>query len=289
MARIVTVLLALSAASVPSSAFATQRIAVLDVKVDGGAAPTIGRQLTARLAQEIGARPNVSVIAPDDIRAMLEQHTQKQLLGCAEDSCLAEIGGALGVDLLVSGRVSKIGEAYGVSLSAVDPAEARAVGHVTETYRGESIALLELVGPMVAQLLSKAPLTGTLSIVGAVDGSRILIDDAVRGTAPAGQMAGVSIGARRVQIVADGYAPFEQHVIVRNGIETTLAVAQVELPSTPFYATWWFWTATAVAVGGGATAAILLGGGGDTPGGTPAGATGVGIGINADDALFGGR
>ena len=287
MARIVTVLLALSAASVPSSAFATQRIAVLDVKVDGGAAPTIGRQLTARLAQEIGARPNVSVIAPDDIRAMLEQHTQKQLLGCAEDSCLAEIGGALGVDLLVSGRVSKIGEAYGVSLSAVDPAEARAVGHVTETYRGESIALLELVGPMVAQLLSKAPLTGTLSIVGAVDGSRILIDDAVRGTAPAGQMAGVSIGARRVQIVADGYAPFEQHVIVRNGIETTLAVAQVELPSTPFYATWWFWTATAVAVGGGATAAILLGGGGDTPGGTPAGATGVGI--DADDALFGGR
>ena len=279
MARIVTVLLALSAASVPSSAFATQRIAVLDVKVDGGAAPTIGRQLTARLAQEIGARPNVSVIAPDDIRAMLEQHTQKQLLGCAEDSCLAEIGGALGVDLLVSGRVSKIGEAYGVSLSAVDPAEARAVGHVTETYRGESIALLELVGPMVAQLLSKAPLTGTLSIVGAVDGSRILIDDAVRGTAPAGQMAGVSIGARRVQIVADGYAPFEP----------TLAVAQVELPSTPFYATWWFWTATAVAVGGGATAAILLGGGGDTPGGTPAGATGVGIGINADDALFGGR
>ena len=45
----------------------------------------------------------MKVIAPDDIRALLEQEANLQMMGCDDDSCLAEIGGALGVSLGVGG------------------------------------------------------------------------------------------------------------------------------------------------------------------------------------------
>jgi len=68
---------------------------------DGGADPQIGAQITGRLAEVIGKLPNVHVIAPDDIRGLLEKEAKRQLLGCDGESCLTEIVGALGADGVV--------------------------------------------------------------------------------------------------------------------------------------------------------------------------------------------
>ncbi len=269
---------------------ATTQIAVMDTKVDGGADAMIGGQITARIAEVLGTRSDTSVIAPDDIRAMLEQESQKQLLGCSEESCLAEIGGALGADILISSRISKLGDGFGVSMSAVEPKTARAIGHVTETWRGPSIMLLELIAPMIDKLLSPkgTVLTGAIDVQGAVDGSRILVDDQVRGTAPAGAMANIPIGARRVQIVADDYRPYERWIIVRTGETATVPAEQEAVPTAPFYETWWFWTATAVVVGAAVATPIVLTQG-DDPAAPNPGATGVNVSVNANEAFMGGR
>ena len=43
-----------------------------------------------------------------DIQDMLALESEKQLLGCSDDTnCLAEIGGALGVSYLVAGNIGK--------------------------------------------------------------------------------------------------------------------------------------------------------------------------------------
>ncbi len=263
------------------------RIAVLEVAVDGGADPTMKGQITGRIADVVGRRENVEVIAPDDIRAILEKEAEKQLLGCDDQSCLAEIGGALGADILLKGRVSKLEDGYAVTLSAVDATTANPLGHASETWRGESIGLLDLVVPMVDRALAAKGevLEGSIEVTGANEGAQIFVDDQIRGTAPAGQMGNVGIGARCLRVVADGYVPFERWVVVQKNRTTSVPVQLVALESAPFYATWWFWTLTAGAVvGAGVATAVLV-----TRDDTPGGSTGVNISVNADSAFTGGR
>lgn len=262
-----------------------QKIAVMDIRADGGADPVIGSQLTARVAEVLGKRPKTRVTAPDDLRALLEQEGRKQLAGCTDDSCLAEIAGALGVDAIVAGRISKIERGYALSMSLIDARDAHALGHVTETWGGESIALLDLVAPMIDTLFAGGnKLVGSLEIEGAVSGSKILIDEQVRGTAPAGQMANIPIGARKIQVLADDYQAFERWVVVKNGELVTVPVQQTALESSPFYATWWFWTVTGVVVAGAAVGSAVALSGGDS-----SGETGVSISANADSAFGGSR
>ena len=261
---------------------AEQSIGILETKVAGGVESVVGKQFTSRLAETLGRRPGVKVLAPDDIRAVLEQEAHRQLMGCADDRCLAEVGGALGVDLLVSGRIGKLEEGFAISLSGVDPVSVRSVGRVTETWRGPTLELLDLVGPMVDKLLGgEQRFTGALTLEGVVAGSRIFVDDAVRGTAPAGKMAGVEIGARRVQIIAEDYAPYERWVVIRKDETTAVAVVQLATPKAPIHQTWWFWTLVGVAVVGGATgAAFALRPASDS-------ATGVNVAVNANEAFQG--
>lgn len=267
---------------------AIKKIAVMDLRVDGGADPVVGAQVTARLAEVIGRRPYTTVIAPDDLRALLEQESRKQLVGCTDDSCLVEIAGALGVDVLVAGRISKIESGYAVALSLVDAKDAKALGHVSETWGGESIGLLELVAPMVDQLFNRGQnLVGSLELEGAASGSRILIDNQVRGTAPAGQMSGIPIGARKLQVFSDDHQPVERWVVIKTNERSTVAVEQKILESSPFYTKWWFWTIAAAGVAGTVAGVAVLSSGGDNPGG--GGETGVSITANADNAFSGGR
>lgn len=261
-------------------------IAVLALQVEGGADPVIGNQMTSRIAETIGKRGH-RVIAPDDVRALLEQEAQKQLMGCADDSCLAEIAGALGVDRVVSGRVSKVEGGFAISLSMVDSKSARALAHESETWRGESIALLELVPPMIDKLFGDRgkTLTGSIEIEGAVAGSRILLDDQVRGTAPAGQMANIPVGARRLQVISEDHQPFERWIVVKTNEVTTVPVQQEALPSAAVYQTWWFWSLAAAGVAGTAVGAAFLLKGDDAAGGQ----TGVNVAINSDRAFTGGR
>ncbi|MEQ9501978.1 MAG: hypothetical protein RIT81_34210 [Deltaproteobacteria bacterium] len=265
---------------------AGQKIAILEVTVEGGADPVVGRQMTARLAEVIARREGVTTIAPDDIRALLEKESEKQLLGCDDDSCLAEIGGMLGADVLVKGRVAKIEEGFALSINSVDARRAVPLGTVSDRWGGESIGLLEVVDPLVDRLFSKAPLFGAIEVTGAEDGSRIFVDDEIRGTAPAGQMSKIPVGARRVRVASEDHLPFERWVVVKTDKVTAVPVDLQDKPSSPFYATWWFWTATAVGVAGAAVGTAYLLGRDD--GGTP-GATGVNVAVDADAAFTGGR
>ena len=53
------------------------KIAVMELRADGGADPVIARQLAARVAEVAGKHAG-SIIAPDDLRALLEQESKKQ-------------------------------------------------------------------------------------------------------------------------------------------------------------------------------------------------------------------
>lgn len=70
-----------------------------------------GDLFTELLAQDL-ASLGVKVLTSRDVGAVVGLERQKELLGCAESSCVAELSNALGVDGLITGDVVVLGGAY---------------------------------------------------------------------------------------------------------------------------------------------------------------------------------
>ncbi|MFH1810086.1 MAG: hypothetical protein ABIJ09_15170 [Pseudomonadota bacterium] len=120
----------------PPAVARTCKIAVLDLKAGDGFTEKGVEALTDALATEIGQRSKCEVMSRADIRSMISFEAEKQLLGCGEESCLAELGGALGVDFLVTGSVSKMGESTLLSLKKINLVDLKVVRRVTDTFNG---------------------------------------------------------------------------------------------------------------------------------------------------------
>lgn len=85
-----------------------------------------------RLAADLAKIPRFSVVNSADLRAMLELEANRQLLGCTDDSCLREIGDALGADIVLSWRFGNAGEQSLLSVTLFDTRSARAVGRAQQ-------------------------------------------------------------------------------------------------------------------------------------------------------------
>ena len=280
---ICAVALAVIAQAAQTPAPPAPRYAVLRTEVGGGLDPAVGPQVASKIAEALRARTGGEVISSDEMIAMLQHEKERAILGsCKEgDSCLAELANALGADAIVAPRLSRVEGALLLSVSVVDAHSASGRARVTETWGGEPLVLLSLAGPVVDKLLAgEPPPAGVLDVVGAPAGARLILDGNVRGTAPAGQMGGVVVGAHRLEVQADGMQPLTRWIVVER--DQVLRVAVTLAPDeAPFYTTWWFWTgaaggvvATAAAVTG---VALLVGGG----------RTGVNVQVNADQVFAG--
>ncbi len=135
------------------------RYAVLDVRGVGKVESSQVEGLSALLASEIDRRPEVSVVRSAEINTMIGFEAQKQLLGCDDGGCLAEIGGALGVAFLVQTEVTQIGETYLLSLVLLDVEEARATRRVTREVPNES-KLIASLREAVAELMMDVATAG---------------------------------------------------------------------------------------------------------------------------------
>lgn len=83
-------------------------MAVLDLEAADGISKSLAATWTDVVVQEMQAHSGCTVLSRADIRAVISLEAEKSLLGCDEQSCLSELGGALGVSHLVTGRISRI-------------------------------------------------------------------------------------------------------------------------------------------------------------------------------------
>ncbi|MBI5508931.1 MAG: hypothetical protein HY903_09275 [Deltaproteobacteria bacterium] len=147
----------LTSATLAAAAHAEDRpkVAVLDVQTTG-IDPKLAPLLTEVLSVEIDALGRFEVLAGRDVATMLGFEKQKEVLGCAEMSCLAEIGGALGVQLLVAGDVGQIGETYVLNIKLINIAKAKTERRVYETVQGKIDVLLAAIKAGVHRLFPAA-------------------------------------------------------------------------------------------------------------------------------------
>lgn len=126
-------------------------VAVLDIQgtgIEASFLPTLTEVLTV----EIDNLGKYKVIAGRDVQAMIGFEKQKDVLGCTDASCLAEIGGALGVDRIVASHIGKVGSTYVVNIKLINIRKADTEGRVYETVQGEVDALLATIRKSVGKL-----------------------------------------------------------------------------------------------------------------------------------------
>lgn len=160
----VVLLLAGLAAATPAPASASERppdaparrIAVPDVKAIGTFDPKAVAGLSSYIASET-SRQGLRVISGSDIAALLGFEKQRELLSCNDSSCMVEMGGALGVDHLLSSEISEVGGVWLLSITLLDLTKGRGVARLTkraEQQRG----LVDLVPGAVEEVLGAANL-----------------------------------------------------------------------------------------------------------------------------------
>lgn len=105
------------------------RLAVLDLEPGAGVTQAEAAALTEALVAQVSAQGFFSVISSADIRALLGQERQKQLIGCSDEStsCAAELAGALGAPFMLRGTVARLGDSYQLTLQTLDAAKAQPV------------------------------------------------------------------------------------------------------------------------------------------------------------------
>lgn len=109
--------------ALPCSVFAEgkrKKFAVMEFASKGGISKDRAEALGDLVANTIRGYGKYDVIAKADIKTMLGMAKAKEALGCDDESCLAEIGGALGVEYVVAGNLSLMGKTYLLNLKVID-------------------------------------------------------------------------------------------------------------------------------------------------------------------------
>lgn len=105
------------------------------------------------LAGELRKRAGLSVMSESDISALLGMEKTKAMLGCSDAGCIAEVGGALGVDRVVHGSVGRVGSSLLVNLSSLDPKKATHAASVSERLKGTDEGFLDALPRLVDELI----------------------------------------------------------------------------------------------------------------------------------------
>lgn len=223
----------LAAAPAAPSAIAITRFRI--VQVD----PALGGYAEDRLAASL-ARRGFQVTTPADLETVLGLERQRQLLGCSEDtSCLAEISAALGVPLVVTGRLTRLGKRFELDVRVIQQKDGRVVVSDARAVEDEARIgeLLEQAADTIADaLMPKAAPAGPfrwrlwvplIAGVASIAGGGVLI-----GTAEREYASFTTAGGNATLLVNDDVGARFESLSTRRGVGIGLGVFGAALIAT---------------------------------------------------------
>jgi hypothetical protein len=232
-----TLLIACLLAAAPAMAAEQKpKLAVLDL-VANGASKELASAAGGVAANELDRLGVFKIVTSDAIRDMLSFEKQRQMLGCADSGCIAEIGGALGVDYLVSGKVSRLAaskdapESFTLEMTLSSVKKGQREGSVIETGRSEA-DLMTKVGRSVQKLVSKilSGRSGSLVVTSSEAGAVVKLDDQVKGTTPLSGQITVPSGPHTLTVEKQGFVSFQKEIQIQPAKVTEERAALVPSP-----------------------------------------------------------
>ncbi len=260
-------LLAFAGRSAGQSGEPRPRLAVLDLGT-AGASPSLAAATGGVVASELDRLAVFQVMTSEAIRALLAHELQTQILGgCTGGACLSSVGGALGADFLVGGKVSAVGGGgtpvrYGVELTLSNVKKGTQEGQASDSAPSEAELIQRLprtVGRLTAKLLAQR--SGQLVVSSSEPGAVVKVDEQVRGTTPLPGPLELPSGPRALVVEKAGFVAWQSDVTVRPG---RISEERVTLVPSPDFIRGYerravtmrigAWTATGVALAGAAAA-----------------------------------
>ncbi len=169
------------------------KIAVMPTQFDESSAGTVPKLFDDYLLTAVQNAGEFEVIGQDDMNAMLGFEQQKSLLGCDDASCIADIGGALGVDKIVVVKIARLGEEWVTTCKLISIRDTRVEARTSDFTQGTVKDLLEAVPRIVGKLFGKTPGTASPSAASPAAASLAAAPDAVAAGQAAPGIAGSSL------------------------------------------------------------------------------------------------
>ncbi|HEY4220319.1 MAG TPA: hypothetical protein VGO62_03235 [Myxococcota bacterium] len=127
------------------------KVLVLDVKSKDLSASEV-ETLTSLITAQLSRYQQLDVLSSVDIHRLVDLESQKQTVGCDSGSCLSELAGALGAELVFFGQAGKLGTTVVLTLNVFDAKKNEAVGRQPVEARDIS-QLPDLVGPAIDRMV----------------------------------------------------------------------------------------------------------------------------------------
>lgn len=128
------------------------KLAVLPSQIEESARDQVPGLFDDYLLAAVQNAGEYEVIGQDDINSMLGFEQQKELFGCDDVTCMADIGGALGVDRIVVVKIAKLENDWVTTSKLINITEARVESRSSDFVSGDTKALLQAVPRIVTKL-----------------------------------------------------------------------------------------------------------------------------------------
>jgi hypothetical protein len=240
------------------------KVAVMELVMPADIRRELAATVNGTVAENLDKLGAFSAISSREVAQMLELEANKQLMGCDTGSCLADIGGALGADFLVTGTLNVSGGVYTVQLQLTNISQSRVDGRASREYSGNEAGLMDEVRTATRALVRNVMVdrSGFLGLSVSEEGATVKVDDAVVGVTPLAGPLSMAGGPHTLTVEKEGFVRFQQDLMIQ--ANETVAVSAELAPSADFAraarakAGFWrtlSWTAIGVGVvglGGGA-------------------------------------
>ena len=209
------------------------KVAVMDLTATASLPKDLVASLSGVVAESLDGTGAFKAISSQDIVKLLSYEAQKQQLGCDDMSCLAEIGGALGADYLVTGSLTQSGSKVVVQMQLANIQASRVDNRVSRDFEGNLSGLFDEVRTatkiLVRDLLAKR--SGGLTVTVNEEGATIKIDGSAIGVSPMPTVE-VAGGVHNLTVEKEGFVTYKADVSIEEG--RTLAQNAHMLPSEDF-------------------------------------------------------
>lgn len=132
-----------------------EKIVVWNLEPQSGVSEKEAVTVTSILTSEIESISGNKVVSESELKSVIDGEAMKISCGADDNSCIAEIGAALGAPLSVSGILSKMGDYWVINVQLVDVRKVEVKKRVTKRFKGEENTLIESLTPIVCELFAK--------------------------------------------------------------------------------------------------------------------------------------